>query len=355
MSTRPTTTGGAATTSREDGVVGLEGAGRVRPRRLRSSQAMRALVAETRLHPAELIWPLFVKEGADSPVPIASMPGVVQHSLHSLVEAARQAASAGVGGVMLFGVPQTRDAIGSGADDPDGILNVALARVREAVGDDTLVMADLCLDEFTDHGHCGVLTTGARGETVVDNDATLERYASMARAQADAGAHVLGLSGMMDGQVGVVRDALDAHGRADVVILAYAAKYASGFYGPFREAVESTLEGDRSTYQQDPGNLSESLREVRLDIAEGADIVMVKPALPYLDVLRAVSEVAHEAGVPTSAYQVSGEYAQIEAAAERGWIDRDRVVLESLTSIRRAGAGSVLTYYALEVARRLQA
>ena len=329
--------------------------GRVRPRRLRSSAAMRNLVAETRLHPADLILPMFVREGATSPVPITSMPGVVQHSLDSLVAAAREAADAGVGGVMLFGVPETRDATGTGADDPDGILNLGLARVREAVGDDTIVMADLCLDEFTDHGHCGVLTTDARGETVVDNDATLGRYAAMARAQADAGAHVLGLSGMMDGQVGVVRDALDGHGRADVAILAYAAKYASGYYGPFREAVESTLEGDRSTYQQDPRNLSESLREVRLDIEQGADIVMVKPALPYLDVLRAVSEVAREAGVPTSAYQVSGEYAQIEAAAERGWIDRDRVVMESLVSIARAGAGSILTYHALEVARRLQA
>ncbi|GAB48535.1 porphobilinogen synthase [Mobilicoccus pelagius] len=328
--------------------------GRVRPRRLRSSAAMRALVAETRLHPSDLILPMFVREGVDLPVPITSMPGVVQHSLDSLVVATREAADAGVGGVMLFGVPATRDAVGSAADHPDGILNVGLARVREAVGDDTLVMADLCLDEFTDHGHCGVLTTDARGATVVDNDATLERYAAMACAQADAGAHVLGPSGMMDGQIGVVRDALDAHGRTDVAVLAYAAKYSSGFYGPFREAVESTLEGDRSTYQQDPANLSESLREARLDIEEGADIVMVKPALPYLDVLRAVTEVAHEAGVPTSAYQVSGEYAQIEAAAAQGWIDRDRVVMEALTSIKRAGAGSILTYYALEVARRLQ-
>ncbi|GMA38438.1 porphobilinogen synthase [Mobilicoccus caccae] len=328
-------------------------AGRIRPRRLRSTPAMRRLVAQTRLHPAELIWPLFVREGADGPRPVTSMPGVEQHSLDSLVTAAREAVSAGVGGLMLFGVPQQRDATGTGADDPDGILNVALATVREAVGDDTLVMADLCLDEFTDHGHCGVLTTGPRGETVVDNDATLERYAAMALAQADAGAHVLGLSGMMDGQVGVVRDALDAHGRSDVVVLAYAAKYASGYYGPFRDAVESTLQGDRSTYQQDPANAAESLREVRLDMEQGADMVMVKPALPYLDILAKVADVAAQAGVPTAAYQVSGEYAQIEAAAERGWIDRDRVVLESLTAIRRAGAGSVLTYYALEVARRL--
>ena len=329
-------------------------AGRIRPRRLRTTPAMRALVAQTRLHPADVIWPLFVKEGQDRPVPIGSMPGVMQHSLDSLVDAARDAVSAGVGGVMLFGVPATRDATATGADDPNGILNVALSRVRDAVGDDTVIMADLCLDEFTDHGHCGVLTTGPRGETVVDNDATLERYASVARAQADAGAHVVGPSGMMDGQIGVIRDALDAHGRSDVAVLAYSAKYASGFYGPFRDAVESTLRGDRSTYQQDPANLDESLREVRLDLEQGADMVMVKPALPYLDVLARVSAVAAEQGVPTAAYQVSGEYAQIEAAAERGWIDRDRVVLESLTSIRRAGARSVLTYYALEVARHLQ-
>ncbi|MDO5627679.1 MAG: porphobilinogen synthase [Mobilicoccus sp.] len=329
--------------------------GRIRPRRLRTTPAIRRLVAQTRLHPAELIWPVFVKEGASEPAPIGSMPGVVQHTPDSLLHAARDAVAAGLGGLMIFGVPQTRDATGTGADDPDGVLNVALAAVRDEVGDDLLVMADLCLDEFTDHGHCGVLSSGPRGEVVVDNDATLDRYASMALAQAKAGAHVVGLSGMMDGQVGVVRDTLDRAGYTDVVILAYAAKYASGFYGPFREAVESTLEGDRSTYQQDPANLNESLREVRLDIEQGADIVMVKPALPYLDVLTRVSDLAAEHGVPTSAYQVSGEYAQIEAAAERGWIDRDRVVLESLTAIRRAGAGSILTYYALEVARRLQA
>lgn len=316
---------------------------RHRPRRLRSAPAMRRLVAQTRLAPAELILPVFVREGVTEPVAITSMPGVVQHSLDSLVEEARRVVDAGLGGIMLFGVPQQRDAVGSGGDDPDGILNVALSRVREAVGDDTLVMADLCLDEFTDHGHCGVLTDDGR----VDNDATLERYASMALAQARAGAHVVGPSGMMDGQVGVIRDALDEAGFLDTVILAYAAKYASGYYGPFREAVASTLKGDRATYQQDPANLTESLREVRLDVEQGADIVMVKPALPYLDVL---SAVAAEVEVPVSAYQVSGEYAQIEAAAAQGWIDRERVVLESLTSIRRAGAGSILTYYALEVA-----
>ncbi|WP_168583281.1 porphobilinogen synthase [Gephyromycinifex aptenodytis] len=333
--------------------MSIYSAGRHRPRRLRSNAAMRRLVAQTRLHPGELILPVFVKEGADQPVPISSMPGVLQHTPQGIVEVARQAASAGLGGIMLFGVPTSRDAVGSGATDPDGVLNVALSRVREAVGDDLLVMADLCLDEFTDHGHCGVLTTLERGsgsQVIVDNDATLERYAQMGVAQARAGAHVVGPSGMMDGQVGVIRDALDGDGYSDVAILAYAAKYASGFYGPFREAVESTLEGDRSTYQQDPANLTESLREVRLDVEQGADIVMVKPALPYLDVIRAVTE---QVDVPVSAYQVSGEYAQIEAAAANGWIDRDRVVLETLTSIRRAGAGSILTYYALEVAQKL--
>jgi len=271
------------------------------------------------------------------------MPGVVQHSRASLRIAAREAVEAGIGGLMLYGVPAARDARGTGADDPGGILNVGLRDLREEVGDAIVVMADLCLDEFTDHGHCGVLDDGGR----VDNDGTLERYASMALAQADAGAHVLGLSGMMDGQVGHVRAALDDAGRADTLVLAYAAKYASSFYGPFREAVESTLVGDRSTYQQDPGNAIEALREVRLDVGEGADIVMVKPALPYLDVLR---QVADHVDVPVAAYQVSGEYAMIEAAAAAGMIDRERAVLESLTSIRRAGAQMVLTYWATEVA-----
>ncbi|MTB73230.1 porphobilinogen synthase [Arsenicicoccus sp. MKL-02] len=317
-----------------------------RPRRLRQSPAVRRLVAQTRLHPAQLILPVFVKEEASEPTPIGSMPGVVQHSLDSLEQAAREAVAAGVGGIMVFGVPTSKDAVGSGATDTDGILNVALRRLADTVGDELVVMGDLCLDEFTDHGHCGVLD--ARGG--VDNDATLERYAEMALAQAEAGATVLGLSGMMDGQVGHVRRALDQAGHLDTIVLAYAAKYASGFYGPFREAVSSSLQGDRATYQQDPANFTESLRELRLDLDEGADIVMVKPALPYLDVLAAV---AAEATVPVSAYQVSGEYAQIEAAAAHGWIDRDRVALEALTSIHRAGAEQILTYYAAAAARWL--
>jgi porphobilinogen synthase len=319
-----------------------------RPRRLRQTPALRQLVRETRLHPAELVLPVFIREGVDEPVPLASMPGVVQHSRATLRKAAREALEAGVGGIMLFGVPTTRDAVGSGADDPNGVLNVALREVRDEVGDDLVVMADLCLDEFTDHGHCGVLDAAGR----VDNDATLDRYASMALAQAEAGAHVLGPSGMMDGQIGYIRAALDGAGRSDTVLLAYAAKYASAFYGPFREAVASTLQGDRNTYQQDPGNAVEALREVRLDLQEGADMVMVKPALPYLDVLRTVADGVD---VPVAAYQVSGEYAMIEAAAASGMVDRDRAVLESLTAIRRAGAQVVLTYYATEVARRLSA
>jgi porphobilinogen synthase len=319
-----------------------------RPRRLRQTPALRQLVRETRLHPAELVLPVFIREGVDEPVPLASMPGVVQHSRATLRKAAREALEAGVGGIMLFGVPTTRDAVGSGADDPNGVLNVALREVRDEVGDDLVVMADLCLDEFTDHGHCGVLDAAGR----VDNDATLDRYASMALAQAEAGAHVLGPSGMMDGQIGYIRAALDGAGRSDTVLLAYAAKYASAFYGPFREAVASTLQGDRNTYQQDPGNAVEALREVRLDLQEGADLVMVKPALPYLDVLRTVADGVD---VPVAAYQVSGEYAMIEAAAASGMVDRDRAVLESLTAIRRAGAQVVLTYYATEVARRLSA
>ncbi|GMA87828.1 delta-aminolevulinic acid dehydratase [Angustibacter aerolatus] len=290
--------------------------------------------------------PVFLREGADEPVPLQSMPGVVQHSRESLRQAAREAVEVGLGGIMLFGVPRHRDATGSGADDPDGILNVGLRDLRDEVGDDLVVMADLCLDEFTDHGHCGVLDDRGR----VDNDATLDRYASMALAQADAGAHVLGLSGMMDGQTGHVRRALDAVRRDDVVLLAYAVKYASAFFGPFREAVESTLEGDRTTYQQDPGNLVEALREVRLDVEEGADMVMVKPGLPYLDVL---SQVARSVQVPVAAYQVSGEYAMVEAAAAAGMIDRDRAILETLTSLRRAGAQVVLAYWATEVARSL--
>lgn len=315
----------------------------IRPRRLRQSQAMRRLTAETRLHPAELILPLFVREGATEPVPIASMPGVSQHSLDSLKRAAAEAAEAGVGGLMLFGVPETRDAVGSGATDPDGILNVATRVLAAEVGDALVVQTDLCLDEFTDHGHCGVLD--ARGH--VGNDATLVRYRDMAVAQAEAGSQLLGLSGMMDGQVAAVRDALDACGHTDVVILAYAAKYASGFYGPFREAVDSQLSGDRRAYQQDPANRREGLREARLDLEEGADILMVKPALSYLDVL---SDVAAISDVPVWAYQVSGEYAMVEAAAANGWIDRDRIIEETLIGARRAGADAIMTYWATEVA-----
>ncbi len=316
-----------------------------RPRRLRRTPALRRLVAETRLHPAELVLPVFVREGIGSPVPISSMPGVVQHTPDSLVEEARRCVRAGLGGIMVFGVPEAKDACGSGADAPDGILNVALRRVVEAVGEDLVVMADLCLDEFTDHGHCGVLADDGS----VDNDATLERYAAMALAQAESGAHVLGLSGMMDGQVGHVRAALDAAGHTDTVLLAYAAKYTSGLYGPFREAVQSSLVGDRATYQQDPANGREALREIELDVAEGADVVMVKPAGPHLDVVAAVAAVSP---VPVAAYQISGEYAQVVAAADRGWVDRDRVVMESLLGIRRAGASIVLTYFALEAAAR---
>ncbi len=317
-----------------------------RPRRLRSTPAVRRLVAETDLRPRQLVLPLFVKEGAAEPVPIGSMPGVVQHTRDSLRKAATEAVAAGVGGLMLFGVPATRDAVGSAGTDPDGVLNVALRDVRAEVGDAAVVMADTCLDEFTDHGHCGVLD--AHGG--VDNDATLAVYAEMAVAQAAAGAHLLGPSGMMDGQVGVIREALDAAGYVDVGILAYTAKYASAFYGPFREAVDSQLRGDRKTYQQDPANVREALRELALDLDEGADLVMVKPAMSYLDVLRAVAEAAD---VPVAAYQVSGEYAMVEAAAANGWLDRDRTILETLTAIRRAGADVVLTYWATEVASGL--
>ncbi|MFC6704087.1 porphobilinogen synthase [Flexivirga alba] len=322
-------------------------AGSARPRRLRTTPAMRRLVAETRLNPADLVLPMFVKEGIDAPVPLQSMPGVEQHTLDSLVKAAREAVDAGVGGLMIFGVPAQRDETGSGATDPDGILNIALRRLRDELGDDTVLMSDLCLDEFTSHGHCGVLDSQGR----VDNDATLQRYAEMAIAHAEAGVHLVGPSGMMDGQVGVIRRALDEAGHTDVGILAYAVKYASAAYGPFREAVESALDGDRRTYQQDSANRTDALRELRLDLAEGADLVMVKPALPYLDILRDVREVSD---VPVAAYQVSGEMAMIEAAGANGWIDRDAMVLESLTSIKRAGAQIILTYYATEVARHLQ-
>ncbi len=329
-----------------------------RPRRWRTTAAHRRLVAETSLTPANLVLPLFVGEETGPPVAIGSMPGVVRHSRDSLRAEVVRAAASGLGGVMLFGVPAAKDAEGSGAWDPDGILNVALRDAAEEVGDDLVVMADLCLDEFTDHGHCGVIGTDGAGRAVVDNDATLLAYARMAEAQAAAGAHVVGTSGMMDGQVGAVRSALDAAGRSDVAILAYAAKYASAFYGPFREAVDSSLgadvhvPGDRATYQQHPANLRESLREVSLDVAEGADAVMVKPAGGYLDVLAAVRA---RVDVPVAAYQVSGEMAMVEAAAQRGWLDRDRAVLETLTCIRRAGADIVLTYWAHEAVRLLDA
>jgi porphobilinogen synthase len=320
-----------------------------RLRRLRSRAPLRRLVAETSVVPRQLVQPLFVAEGCTEPRSISSMPGVVQHSRDSLRRAARSAVEAGVGGLMLFGVPEgdTKDASGSGALDRDGVLNVAIADVVAEVGSDTVVMADLCLDEFTDHGHCGVLDAAGR----VDNDATLELYARMGIAQAEAGVHVLGLSGMMDGQVAAIRAALDAAGHHDVAILAYAAKYASAFYGPFREAVASTLEGDRRTYQQDPANGDEALREVALDVEEGADLILVKPALGYLDV---VHRVAASFDVPVGAYNVSGEFAMIEAAARAGSIDRQSAIVETLVSIRRAGAAFVLTYWAAEAASWLR-
>jgi len=317
-----------------------------RPRRLRTTPTMRRLVAETRLHPADFILPLFVKETVEEPTPIASMPGVLQHTLSSARKAAAEAVAEGICGVMIYAVPAVKDARGSAGTDPHGILQRAIAEVRDEVGDAAVVMSDLCLDEFTDHGHCGVL----RADGSVDNDATLERYAEMAVRQAEAGAHMLGTSGMMDGQVGFTRRALDAAGYQDTAILAYSAKYASAFYGPFRDAVESSLQGDRRTYQQDPANALESLREVRLDVEEGADMVMVKPAMSYLDIVRQVADLVD---VPVAAYQVSGEYAMVEAAAANGWLDRDRTILEMLTSVRRAGATSVLTYWAVEVARAL--
>ncbi|MEW1964963.1 porphobilinogen synthase [Micrococcus sp. NPDC078436] len=315
-----------------------------RPRRLRQSAAMRRLVAETRLHPAELILPAFIKEGVAEPQPIASMPGVVQHTTDSLKAAAAEAAELGLGGIMLFGVPQTRDTCGTASLDPEGVLNKAIRDVKAEVGDALVVMSDLCLDEFTDHGHCGVL----REDGAVDNDATLEIYAQMGVAQAEAGADVLGPSGMMDGQVRVVREALDAADHTDTAILAYAAKYSSAFYGPFRDAVDSALQGDRKTYQMDAANRTEALLEVSLDLEEGADMVMVKPAMSYLDIVRDVAEMAD---VPVSAYQISGEYAMIEAAAANGWIDRRAAITESVLSIRRAGADTVLTYWAAELGR----
>jgi porphobilinogen synthase len=316
-----------------------------RPRRLRRTPALRRLVADVRVRPADLVLPVFVKEGIAEPHPIGSMPGVVQHTRDSLKKAAHEAAQAGVGGLILFGVPEVKDARGSGADDPSGIVQRALADVTAEVGDALVVMTDLCLDEYTDHGHCGLLTD--TGE--VDNDATLERYAATAVVQAQAGTQVVAPSGMMDGQVAAIRAALDGAGFSHLPVLAYSAKYASAFYGPFREAAECAPQfGDRSAYQQDAARSTvEGVREALLDVAEGADAVMVKPAGPYLDVLRAVAEAVD---VPVAAYQVSGEYAMVEAAAAQGWIDRRRIVLEQLTGIRRAGAGMVLTYWATEAA-----
>ena len=319
----------------------------IRPRRLRTTAAMRSLVRETRVSPAQLVLPVFVRDGLSEPSAIESMPGVVQHTLDSLRRESVRAARAGLGGLMLFGVPldSDKDAAGSCGEEPGSILNRGLAAVRGEVGDALVVMADTCLDEFTSHGHCGVLDTKGR----VDNDATLASYVRLAVSQADAGAQVVGPSGMMDGQVLAIRQGLDEAGHADVAILAYAAKYASAFYGPFREAVGSSLVGDRRTYQQDPANRREGLREAILDLAEGADMVMVKPASHYLDVL---ADVAAASDVPVAAYQVSGEYAMIAAAAERGWITREAAMAESVTSIVRAGADIVLTYFALELASR---
>ncbi|MGP5162793.1 porphobilinogen synthase [Arthrobacter rhombi] len=314
-----------------------------RPRRLRTTPAMRRLVAEVDLAPRQLILPTFIREDLTEPQPITSMPGVVQHTTDSLKRAAVEAVELGLGGFMMFGVPARRDATGSAGIDPDGVLNRAIAEVRAEVGDDIVIMSDLCLDEFTDHGHCGVLDEAGR----VDNDATLAIYAQMAVAQAEAGAHMVAPSGMMDGQVAVIRQALDGAGLADTSVLAYAAKYASAFYGPFREAVDSQLSGDRRTYQMDASNRREALHEVELDLQEGADLVMVKPAMSYLDVL---ADVAAMSPVPVSAYQISGEYAMIEAAAANGWIDRRAAVTESVLSIRRAGADTVLTYWAAELA-----
>ncbi|HEX4979197.1 MAG TPA: porphobilinogen synthase [Acidimicrobiales bacterium] len=319
-----------------------------RLRRLRRTAALRRLVAETRLGVDDLVAPLFVREGIDAPQPIASLPGVVQHTRESLVKEARTLAGLGVPALVLFGVPARKDPRGSGAWDPAGIVQLALADLREDLGDSMVLMADLCLDEYTDHGHCGVLTP--TGE--VDNDATLELYAKAAVAQADAGAGVVAPSGMMDGQVAAIRDALDGAGHEQTAILAYAAKYASALYGPFRDAVQVEIAGggDRKGYQQDWANRREALAEVLADVDEGADMVMVKPAVTYLDV---VADVRAEVDVPVAAYHVSGEYSMIKAAAERGWLDGAAVALEQLTAVKRAGADFVLTYFARELAERL--
>ena len=323
-----------------------------RPRRLRANPVMRRMTAETSLSVDDLILPMFVADGLDEARPITSLPGVVQHTEDSLVRAVEEAAELGIPAVDLFGVPLDSDKDGEGTCSwlEDGVLNRALSRLRREFGDDVLIMADTCLDEFTDHGHCGVLREDRWGRTIVDNDATLANYARMAVAQADAGAHIVSPSGMMDGQIEVIRAALDAAGHVDVAIMAYSAKYASAFYGPFREAVGSSLQGDRRTYQQDAANRRESLLEVELDIAEGADFVMVKPAMAYLDIVR---EVADMSPVPVAAYQVSGEYAMLQAAAQNGWLDLEAVMMESLTSIKRAGADQILTYFATDAARVL--
>jgi porphobilinogen synthase len=317
----------------------------VRPRRLRRTPALRRLVAETTLRPSDFVLPVFLKEGLAEPQPIGSMPGVVQHTRDSLRKAAAEAAQAAVGGIIVFGIPAVKDGRGTAADDPHGISQIALEDLRAEVGDDLVIMADLCMCEYTDHGHCGIVT----GDGYVDNDTTLRRYASIAVAQAQAGAHMVAPSGMMDGQVAAIRTALDDAGYQGTGICAYSVKYASAFYGPFREAAEGAPKfGDRGSHQQAPANAIESLREVELDIAEGADMVMVKPALAYLDIIRRVADMVT---VPVAAYQVSGEFAMAEAAAANGWLDRDRVIMETLTAIRRAGAGTVLTYWATEAAR----
>jgi porphobilinogen synthase len=322
-----------------------------RPRRLRRTAAVRRLVAETRLSVDDLVAPLFVKEGIDDPQPIPSMPGVVQHTQESLRKEVRALADLGVPGVILFGIPAQKDARGSGGDNPDGVVQVALRNLRDEVGDRLVLMADNCLDEYTDHGHCGILSPqGPGGVVTVDNDATLERYAAIAVAQAEAGVDVVAPSGMMDGQVGAIRAALDGAGFPNVAILAYAAKYASALYGPFRDAAECAPKfGDRRAYQMDAGNGREALTEVALDVAEGADMIMVKPALAYLDVIAAVRAAVD---VPVAAYHVSGEYSMVQAAADRGWIDGDAVAREHVTAIRRAGADFVLTYFARQLAEQ---
>jgi porphobilinogen synthase len=318
-----------------------------RPRRLRGTARIRGMVRDTYVAPGSLILPIFIREGLTDPRPISGMPNVMQHSKESFKAEIDRALQAGIGGVMIFGIPQERDAVGRQALNSDGVLSNAIRDARNIAGDDLVVAADLCLDEFTSHGHCGVLD--AQGS--IDNDATLQIYGEMANVLASSGAHMVGTSGMMDGQVGVVREALDSSGFADVLILAYAAKFASAFYGPFREAVESQLSGNRNTYQQDPANIKESMREVRLDVAQGADIIMVKPSLAYLDVLYAASQAVD---IPTASYIVSGEMAMLEAAAAQGLIERERAILEVLSSVKRAGASVICTYWAIEAAELLK-